>query len=655
MSTPRLKTLTLRHFKGIKKFDLHTGGGDVVIRGNNATGKTSLVDAWNWGLFGIAPFEVKTLDANGEPLRGIDHTVEIVLDVDGRDTTFSRSYHEKWVKKRGSANQEFNGHATDYQVDGVPVTETEYKERVGRILDAATFRLLTDATHFNALPWKKRREVLLDVCGDVSDADVIASDPDLADLPGILDGRSMDDYRKIVDARRRKINEELNQLPSRVDELSQTLADGPTAARSDVERDLAAAQERLTGLQERLARASAGGEVGELQVRLREIDGKLSDAARSVTATAEDALAKTRRTLTDREEAVRVQKLTRAGIARELDERESNAARLEARMETLRAQWVEIDERPAPHTHVADACPACGQSLPAEQVTAAQQRALEEHNARKARELEENSAQGKRAKEQRDVELAAAEELRASLAEADATLETAKAAAIEAYAQVDELATAIPDPKADPAYLALEAEKARIQTQLDDARAGTAQAEEALRTEIAAVNSEIQQLQRDLSTFDARARTEARIESLKADEKRLNTEYEDLGRHLHLMETFIRTKVDALTDRINDRFELARFKLFDVQVNGAVAEACETTYDGVPFSSLNHGARVNVSLDIIRTLQRHYGAFPPVWVDGRESVTRLVDMPCQVLSLVVDANHAALSIEPHDAPQEVAA
>ena len=48
----KILNLTLQNFKGIRNFSLDTQGKDVNIYGNNATGKTSLFDAYTWSLFG---------------------------------------------------------------------------------------------------------------------------------------------------------------------------------------------------------------------------------------------------------------------------------------------------------------------------------------------------------------------------------------------------------------------------------------------------------------------------------------------------------------------------------------------------------------------------------------------------------------------------
>ena len=46
------------------------------------------------------------------------------------------------------------------------------------------------------------------------------------------------------------------------------------------------------------------------------------------------------------------------------------------------------------------------------------------------------------------------------------------------------------------------------------------------------------------------------------------------------MEKFVVQKVNMLEEKINSKFELARFKLFDIRINEGVRECCVTMLDG---------------------------------------------------------------------------
>jgi len=141
-----------------------------------------------------------------------------------------------------------------------------------------------------------------------------------------------------------------------------------------------------------------------------------------------------------------------------------------------------------------------------------------------------------------------------------------------------------------------------------------------------------------------------RIAELEQQEQRLAAEYEELNRGIYLCELFIKTKVSALTERINSRFKSVRFRLFVEQLNGGIKEDCEVmipTSDGrlVPYSFANNAARINAGLEIIATLGEHLNAAMPVFIDNAESVTRIEPVSAQVIRLVVSEADKTLRLE----------
>lgn len=91
-----LTSLTLRNFKGLRDFVLEADGRSVSAYGDNATGKTTLFDAFVWTLFGKdsqnrTDFEIKGLDEAGKVAEhGLQHEVEAILMVDRRRRSFKR-------------------------------------------------------------------------------------------------------------------------------------------------------------------------------------------------------------------------------------------------------------------------------------------------------------------------------------------------------------------------------------------------------------------------------------------------------------------------------------------------------------------------------------------------------------------------------------
>ncbi len=180
-----LKELTLLNFKGIRNRK-NNFGKVTEIRGANATGKSTINDAFIWLLFGKdaqgngdTKFSIKTVDANGKPYEKLNHEVTATLDVNGEEVVLTRCLTEKWVTKRGSSEPVLEGHTTNYFYNGVPLKESEYKAKINALIEEQLFKLLTNPFYFAGLDWAKQREILLTVAGGVSYEEIANSKAEL--------------------------------------------------------------------------------------------------------------------------------------------------------------------------------------------------------------------------------------------------------------------------------------------------------------------------------------------------------------------------------------------------------------------------------------------------------------------------------------------
>lgn len=647
-----LQRLTLRNFKGIRDFTLETNGGDVSIYGDNAVGKTTLFDAFTWLLFdkdsqNKKDFQIKTLDVNGNVLHGLNHEVEGTLLVDGRTITLRKVFSEKWTKKRGSATPEFTGHTTDYYVDGVPVKQKEYKERVDAIISEDIFKLLTSPTFFNEqLHWQERRRILLEVCGDVSDKDVIASNPALAGLPAILDGRSIEEQKKVVLSRRKQINDELEKIPVRIDEANRSMPELPEESKQFYESHIGEMRDIIRQKQEEIVRIQSGGGVVEKQNRIREIEGDLLDLKNRLQGDSLERIAAARREESRLRQEVEDLKFEIDTLERRINRNNLAIQLKESERERLRQQWYAVNDRVFVAPQHDENCTACGQPLPTERIAEAHRRAEEAFNLEKSRELEGISRQGKaladeieELKRQNEADSAKIESLRAEL-------HAKKEAYAAAGAATAELEASRVDVTSTPEYQAKQAEIERLRAEIAELQQNTAQAVATVREEIAWFQEHIAELEREKAKFELSESARKRISELEQQEKELAAEFERLEQELFLTEEFIRTKVNLLEEKINSKFRFARFKLFEQQINGGLVEVCETTFNGVPYSGgLNNAARINVGLDIINTLAEHYGISAPIFIDNAEAITNLIETSGQQIRLVVSEKDKQLRVE----------
>jgi len=574
------------------------------------------------------------LDEQGQALHNLEHSVTAVFDMDGKELTLSRTLKEKWVKKRGSAAQTFSGHETDFKVNLVPVKKSEYEATINSIIDENTFRLLTNPAHFNALHWEKKRAILLTVCGDITDQDVIASDKALSKLPEVLGDHTLDDYRKILAEKRKKINQELQTLPIRISEVSQglpTIDDIKDAG--ELDKDLAFLRSQQGEKRNELTQVNAGGAVAVKTKTLREIEGELI-GVENEHRKANDGLIQGKRDEANKLMVERSDITTRYQMKeKEVEGNNGRIKYLETLSVNLRENWHHTNSE----VFEGATCPTCGQELPEQQVA----EATATFNRNKAETLASISANGKEHKAEIDELTAANERLAAEIVE----LKSKSVTLVESVAALKCEDIDLPDISCNEAYQAKLAEKTAIEAEIETLKLGNGEVIEAIKHEIFELQQSIDALESTKAEIEQYTRGTGRIAELEKQEKLLAAEYEKLESELFLTEEFIRAKVSMLEEKINAKFRLVKFKLFNQLVNGSLEECCETAVGGVPYPSLNGAGRVQVGLDIISTLQQFYGFKAPIFIDNRESVTNLPEMNCQVISLIVSANDSSLRVE----------
>ena len=225
----KIYNLKLKNFKGIKELEIVFNGQDTNIYGKNATGKTTIFDAFKWLFFDKdsndrKDFNIKTLDENNNPIHFLEHEVEATLIIDGQDITFKKMFKEKWVKRRGQEQQEFAGHETSYWIDEVPIKKKDYEEKINSIIPENLFKLITDPSFFNnQMSWKERRELLINISGtDITDETILNSNEQFEILKENLEGRTIEDYRKVLAAKIKELNNEKEKIQIRINEVTKT-------------------------------------------------------------------------------------------------------------------------------------------------------------------------------------------------------------------------------------------------------------------------------------------------------------------------------------------------------------------------------------------------------------------------------------------------
>lgn len=636
-----LSKLTIDNFKGCRHFVLEPNRKGCTISGENAAGKTTIFDAYMWLLWGKdsrgkKDFEIKPLAPDGTVK---DHaaitSVEGEFWVDGSPTTLKRTYYEKWSTKRGRSEATFDGHSSDFYVDEVPTQKGGFDQAVAALVGGEdTFRILTSVTWFpEQMKWQDRRAKLFDLAGIGSDLSIMETDERFAPLAEALGGKELEDYKKVLSARRKNLARAKTDIPARIDEQQTTI-------RSLEGVDFAAAEQEITGLSAREETirqqlrdlgsqdAAAGFKAEREKVEAQRMALEAENRAHRIDLQAGvDSRMMLERSVQDAENAIARQK-------KELTRLTEDETGLKDRLESLRAEWSMAD---AQAYDGSDTCPTCGQKLPEKKIRQAKQ-AFDAKKAEALHHIELRAANVGEDLERIQVRIVEQQDHIDAL-EAEAKARRAELEALPEPAPVEDL----------PGYQDQRTELLREMDRLDkliaQAGAPARQTEDKLRADLASVQARRRDQEAILAQKSVLKLAQGRVEELTEQARKTSLELAEKDGMLLLTEEFSRYKAGFVEDSINGMFDRASFRLFRDQINGGLEECCDVVYEGVPYQSLNNGARINIGIDIIRTISKAEGTSVPLWVDNAEAVTDLWTTGGQMIRLVVDGRKKELTVK----------
>lgn len=661
-----IKEMIVRNFKGISNFELVAKGNNLDVRGDNGTGKTSLYDAFLWCLFGKnsqdqsdTKFDWKPLDQDGNERHRLETFVNVEFDIDGVAKVFSRTITEKWTKKRGSIVDTFDGHTTAYHIDGLKVTQKDYKAEIEALGGESLFQMLTKVNYFaEVMKADDRRKILLEMAGDVSEADVIVSNKELAKLPEILDGKSVEERTALVKQAMKQVNKDIKELPGRIDEAQRSLPDIEELDKQELATRKLALQADLSRAQDELAAAKTNQLTSELKARRAELKAKFAEAERlyaldeakksaDALALEQDKLNRMRESSagieSERHEAV--SNLRKAKDGRESAENEIR--KLEKWNEDARAEFEKLQSETFPEFNEHRlTCPVCGQNYGEEkmaEIKAKYEREKAGFNEMKSDKLKDIRSQGK--KNAAEIKLLKSDieegsdyikELELKIKELDSLLEIKAKDISEQANRIKDLTREAPTFRTTPEAKALIEEGEEINAKLESLDRDQAAVVLEIEAKVGAILAEINEVNDLLYRFELHAKQQERVDELIAKEQSLGLKFGELEQQLMVLEEYVRTKVSLLTETINNQFRIVKFKLFDTAINGGLIECCEPTVGGANYSTgLNNAARINAGLDIINALMSHYDLHLPLFVDNAESVNELIEVDTQVITLSV--------------------
>lgn len=684
----KIRRLTLANFKGQRNVAVDFGETVTTISGRNGTGKTTIADAFAWLLWGKdsegnsdTKFGIKTTDANGDYIPDLEHEVTGTFDITDTETgevttvELRRVYVEEWKTPKGETQRVLKGHRTDFFYNGVPLkTKTEYDAKVAAIIPEDLFKNITDPYYFLNLHWKAQREMLMQIAGRIDDATVAARRTDFVELLNRVTGKTLEEYKKEISAKRTALEKAIDKIPTRKDEVTRATPVAPDYAALEAEK--ARLEAELNELETAALSAAEANRVAyEKATRIQgQINEKRTLQQKAVFAATDKARAQAYETNKAADDATRAlsgverdEKAETQAYERDINRISADGERGKRRKEDLQRQkdelikrWNKVNEAEyAEKTYNAAGpllCPVfghlcadptatenhrCNAAQAAEQFRANQEKEREAFYAEQTKQLDTMDEEGQelnRLIEEQEAEL---ERLRKEYTDTDKTHNERTAEFAKKKAELQATIAASPRVNPNPIikgedlpeWVQLQQEIDSLSAQLSGTSAPTTSGDiQAKRREL---TGKLDDVKAKLNLRSVIETNEARIAELDKEAATLAQEKASLQIEEDLIDDFVKERMDEVQRRVNSLFQKVQFKMYKPLVNGEQEPDCVAFVDGTRYQDKNHAGQINGGLDVINTLCAYHGVTAPIFVDNAESVNEFIPVNSQIVRLVV--------------------
>lgn len=582
------------------------------IAAMNGKGKSSIATAYNWCLFNC-DYELKDnlvvhREVGGKSVDDMDTSVELVLDVDGKEVIMKKA-QKRTYSKDGSSYKDDN----KYFINDVPKTLKDFNAYLG--VDMNVFKMCSNVNAFLNQKPADMREYLFDLVEDVSDIDVARQQTELAELVPLLGKYAAEELLAMNKATKTKITKDLPILDGQIKEKERDIQLKQAIDTSDLElqknslkeqiADCVAKQTDNDKLMSEYDKASA--DIINLKFELNDMGRKANEENFKQRRRIDDEIVDVKR---------KIDKILRSIKTANDEIEKANAVigRYTLELQEARGTWTKLHEMQFDENE--KICQMCGQELPADKV----ELLIKNFESKKASALESEAERGNKIKFLVDSE----RESVAKLNEEIAAYKSEKDKQEKKLKDLESQLAAIPaeiDVTGTDEYKALEqqiAEKEEAMHKANDILAIKAE----LKIQETDLRQQLSCCENQIAKSDTAA-DEQRLEELK--KTRLDSEQNKANAEkiLALLEELDKAKNEMLSEAINSHFELVEWQLFELAKNGNYKSVCIPKIDGksILTTMSNKGNRILGRVDICKSIQKISGISCPIFLDDSESLS----------------------------------
>lgn len=613
-----------------KDFDFYA---ITKLMAKNGVGKSTIATAYLWCLFNC-DYELKDnpvvrREVDGVSVDDMDVSVELTLDVDGKEVTMKK-VQKRTYSKDGSSYKDDNA----YFVNDVRKNLKDFNAYLD--IDMSVFKMCSNINAFLNQKPAEMREYLFSLVENVTDLDIARSKAELAELMPLLEKYTTEELSAMNKATKAKITKDLPILDGQIKEKERDIqikSDTDTSdlelLRNSLKEQIANCVAKQTDNDKLLAEYDkASADILDLKFKQGDLSRKANEenikARREIDVKITDKkflVRQTEKTIGETESCIELSKKTIESITGYLD--------------AERKKWTEENNRQFDENSLI--CPYCGSEYSEDKKE--QLRAdFKKHKADTLKAITDN---GNLYADRLSKEKKTLADLEAELPEHEESLRMLNTAIEVLTEQLTELPQEI-DITNSEEYKALANEIAEKEQAIHKANDISA-----VKAELKAQESELRQQLSECERKIAESNTERdeqRLEELRAEQRTQEQNKTNAEKILDLLDELDKAKNETLSDSINSHFSLVKWKLFELNKSGGYKSVCIPTVDGksILTTMSNKGNRILGRVDICNSIQKISGMSVPIILDDSESLDstnqkKVADMvDSQLIMLIVD-------------------
>lgn len=648
MKQLKIKKISIENFAGLKNQVFEFNGNDARVYGANGTGKTTTATALQWLLFdkgldgSTKSFNPVPLDENNEEEYELIPTVEVELDDNGKTLKIRKESHPKYTTNKTTNRKEYSRSRTKKQyINDESLKVKDFQSRISELVSEDVFKLITNPSAFNQLHWKEQRTILFEIADDIDTETIIKTNKYFEAIPQILGDHDIETKQKILKDKISQIEKDIKDIPIRI---NQTESNKQEVPKYDEER-----YEEIKQKIERLGKERVDVQNGKAEIDLR---NQLADKQAKLKRLEDNHEANNENRITFLNNEFNVEEGTVSNLKtqiknnkQQIDYENNRRKTLLDKHKEIQSQIEEVKNRQFEYKDDG-VCSCCGQPLPTDQVEQAKEKALKQFNKNKSQEIEELNNSKERVVND-------GKQIKPTIEKLESQNNSLQIKINEAEDKSQRILNKINQLKASSVNVTQTEEYKSVLNDINEINDKRKDIKSTINDQLVNIDNQITELTQEKVEFEnvkaiesSNKHLDDAIRDLRMQEDNLLDEKEEYVHQNQVLKAFITTRVKMLTENVNNKFNIAQFKLFNQLVNGELEETCVTTVDGVEYSGgLNNAARINVGLDIINTLSQHYKITAPIFIDNAESITDIIPTEAQQIQLIVSGQDKNLRME----------